>query len=526
VTTPTTTDAAAPPVAPGTVSPRDLRPLPEGPAASSPADVEAAVAAARRVQPRWQETPLRERVDALARAAREMLRRRDEVIALAGAEMGKLPVDALFTEGLGPLDTVKGWARVVGEATGSRPVRLNPIAFPRKRARIDFVPRGVVGIIAPWNFPAAGLYRSTLPALMTGNAIVVKPSEHTPRASRWYLDRLAEALPEGLVQAVHGDGRVGEMLLGAGLDALVFTGSAETGRRVGVRAAELGIPASIEMGGNDPAIVLADCDVGRTAMGLTQWSLNNAGQACGAVEVALVDRRVADSLVERLADAFRRLRVAPADPADVAPLANRRQLDVVAAHVADAQARGASIVVGGRATGHGLGWEPTLLDHCTPEMRVVQEETFGPVLPVARVDGASEAIALANGMKYGLTASIWTEDLDRGERLARRLRYGTVTIDNHSLTGAMPELPWSGTRASGFGVANSALALHTFVRPQTLLVDGAKGPEVYWLPYDETLRSVGDLLADAQIGRVLGAWKLPLLFRERLATIRRFFDRR
>ena len=207
-------------------------------------DARRAVARARVAQQRWQLEPLSTRVAALTRAAKSMLRRRSEVIALAADEMGKVEAEGLFNEALGPLDTVKGWARLVEQGTARREVRLNPINFPRKHAHVDYVPRGVIGVISPWNFPVAGLYRALFPALLTGNAVVVKPSEYTPRTSGWLVESLAAELPEGLAQLVLGDGRAGAALLEAAIDACVFTGSCETGRKVRVRCAELGIPAS------------------------------------------------------------------------------------------------------------------------------------------------------------------------------------------------------------------------------------------------------------------------------------------
>jgi delta 1-pyrroline-5-carboxylate dehydrogenase len=159
-------------------------------------------------------------------------------------------------------------------------------------------------------------------------------------------------------------------------------------------------------------------------------------------------------------------------------------------------------------------------------MAVVREETFGPVLAVCRVDGPAEAIRAANRLRYGLGASLWTSDLARGQRLAERLDYGVVSVNNHSFTGAVPSLPWSGTRATGFGVANSALALATFVRPRTLIVDRRKDPELYWMPYDETLVELGEVLADLQTARLGRAWRLPGLMRRRMRKLREFFRRR
>ena len=514
-----------PPLAPSEpVAPRP----PHGVASSSRADVAHVVARARSAQQHWQMRPLRDRIAVLRHAAKEMLRRRSEVIDLARVEMGKVDVEGLFHEALGPLETVNGWARVVEGAIPRRHVRLNPLSFPKKHAYVDLVARGVVGIIAPWNYPAAGLYRSIFPALMTGNAVVLKPSEFTPKTSAWLIERLAAELPDGIAQVVQGDGRVGAALLDAGIDACVFTGSPATGKTVRQACAERGIISSIEMGGKDPAIVLADCALPRTVAALTHWALSNAGQACGAIEIAYVDERIADAFVEGLRRAWVNLRVgpreSPGDFVDVAPLANRRQLDIVTAQVEDARKKGARVVCGGAPTGRGLGFLPTLLDRCDARMSVVEDETFGPVLAIVRVEGAAEAIRQANASRYGLGASLWSTDIARAERLAERLEVGVVTINNHGFSGAVPALPWSGTRATGFGVANGPESLATFVRPRAVIVDRADGPEAFWMPYDRTLWDVGDILADLQIGRLGRAWRLPLALRARMKTVRKFFS--
>jgi acyl-CoA reductase-like NAD-dependent aldehyde dehydrogenase len=506
------------------ISPNDRRPL-EPVRVSTAGEIRDAVAKARSAQEHWRLRPLADRVAALKRAAKEMLARRAEIIALSRDEMGKVEIEGLFNEAMGPLDAVGGWAGVVERAIGRR-VRLNPLSFPKKRARVDLVPRGVIGVIAPWNFPVAGLYRPIIPALLTGNGVVVKPSEFTPRASAWLIERLAAELPEGLIQVVQGAGDVGSALIDAGIDACVFTGSPATGRKVRIQCAERGIPSSIEMGGKDAAIVLADCDLDRTVAGVTHWSLSNAGQACGAIEVAYVDQRIADEFVERLRRAWVKLRVGPLESgqlADIAPMANQRQLDIVAAHVEDARAKGATIVCGGSRVGTGLGYAPTLVDNCAEGMAIVDDETFGPVLAVVRVDGAAEAIRLANRSRYGLGASIWTSDIARAERLAERLDVGVVTINNHSFSGAIAALPWSGTRETGFGVANGPESLATFVRPRATITDEASSPEFFWLPFDRTLWEAGDIVADAQIMRLARAWKLPLLMRRRVETVRKFF---
>jgi acyl-CoA reductase-like NAD-dependent aldehyde dehydrogenase len=486
--------------------------------ASTSDEIHRAVATARAAQDHWRLQSTDTRIAALERAAKQMLRRRAEAIDVARSEMGKVEVEGLFNEALGPLDNVAAWARVVRQATGRRHVALNPLSFPHKNAYVDSVPRGVVGVIAPWNFPIAGLYRSILPALMTGNGVVLKPSEYTPRSGAWFVERLADELPEGLVQSVQGDGHVGSQLIDAGIDACVFTGSPRAGNAVRVQCAQRGIPSSIEMGGKDAAIVLVDCDLPRTVAGITHWALGNVGQACGAIEIAYVETSIADDFVERLRRAWVKL-----TPESVGPLGNRRQLDVVMAQVEDARARGARVVCGGTYRGEGLWYPPTLLDGCDERMSVMQDETFGPVLAIARIEGATEAIRRINRSRYGLGASIWTRDMARAQRLAERLDVGVVNVNNHAFSGAVPSLPWSGTRETGFGVANGPDSLATFIRPRVITVDSSGGPELYWMPYDATLRGLGETLADVQIGQLARAWKLPLLMRRRIKTLRDFF---
>jgi len=520
-------NAPAEPAAPnaaleiGGIDPRNLRPLPPV-RASSADEVTRAVRTAREAQPKWQELAFADRARLLELAAKRLLAERDEGLAIVRREVGKTPADALFTEALGPLDALKGWRKVIEQApVGS--VSLSPLAFPKKSARIELVPRGVVGIIAPWNFPVAGLYRSVFPALLLGNAIVVKPSERSPRSSGWFLRILSEVLPPGAVNVVFGDGSVGQALLAEDIDACVFTGSSKVGEAVERVCFERGIACSAEMGGNDAAIVLADADLARTTAGIVQWALQNAGQACGAVEVVYADSRIAEQLVARLTDACRRLkRPTPAEGiGSYAPLAFQAQLDKVLGQLGEARARGAVVETGGAADG--LFLPPTVLSGCTPDMDIVREETFGPVIPVVSVDGPAEAVRHVNAGKYGLTASLWTKDVQRAQRLAERLEVGVVTVNNHAFTGAIPELPWSGRRASGRGIANSAWSLPVFARPKAIVVDNSEAPEPFWVPYDSDLEELGHLLAEAQLGKLTRAYKIPLLLRKRVKAVKAFF---
>jgi acyl-CoA reductase-like NAD-dependent aldehyde dehydrogenase len=503
-------------------NPADGSPLP--PLAWTPvAAVAAAISTARAAQPAWAAWARREREDALRRVARQILERRGEIAALIAQETGRTATDAIASEIVFVAENVEAAIRVCTRATAPERIKVSRLDFPGKRVSVEAVPRGVIGVIAPWNYPLANFYKSLWPALLSGNAVVMKPSEFTPRTGAWLAEVLREHVPADCVQVVQGAGDVGAALL-PGVDGLVFTGSLATGRRVAGRAAELLERRSVELGGKDAAIVLADCNFERTVAAIVHWSLHNAGQDCASVERVYVEDAIADRFVAAVATATAKVRVAPQPDghAEIGPLQTEAQLHLVTAHVADAVARGARLLVGGKAPGAGLGFEPTVLDGCTPEMQVMREETFGPIVAIQRVKDAEEALRLANDSGYGLTGSVWTKDAAKGEALARRLEVGVAMVNNHAFTGTMPETPWSGIRGSGSGVAMSGHAYGTFVRRRTLMIDTNTGPDAWWFPANADLDVFMDAAARKGLGSIAALWTLLPLLGKRAKAIRAF----
>ncbi len=506
------------------LSPVDGRKLPGIPITSE-ADVKAAVVHARAAQNKWAELGFEKRAKLMKRAGRIMLERRQELLELLHDEAGKPPGEVLMGEALGALQFITDWIKVARPFLKEKKVPISIVAFPGKSAVVQSVPRGVVGIIAPWNFPVANFFKPVFAALLCGNTVVLKPSEFAPRSGAWFVKVLNEVLPANVLTVVQGDRVVGTALINAGIDALTFTGSSASGRAVARLAGELLIPCSVELGGKDAAIVLADCDLDRTVAGVMHWSLTNAGQACGDIERVYVEEAIADRFVEQLANAVSRLRVGSGKPqsSDIGPVMTRPQLEIVEEHVGDAIARGAKVVCGGKRTGKGLWFEPTVIDHCAdPEMLVLTEPTFGPVIPIVRVQNADEAITLSNACQYGLNASVWSKNLKRAEKIARKLEVGTAFINNHAFTGAIPAAAWGGVKKTGSGIANSTFALHHYTRPRTVVVDKNSKADAWWFPMDSVLEELGNRLAEAQVGNVLAAVKVPLLIAQRQAKVLKF----
>lgn len=499
------------------VSPVDLENLPPV-RRSTPDELTAAVKRARDAQKGWEALGFKARAKLLKAAARRMLERRAEAIELIRREAGKSPAQAAMTEAIGPLDYLNNWIGVVRPFLERQKLPISPLAFPGKKGWVDMVPRGVVALIAPWNYPIATYFKPLWPALLCGNTVVIKPSEYTPRGGVWFQKILSEFVPPGVCEIVIGGREAGQAVLESGVDAVVFTGSSASGRKVLETCARQMIPCNVELGGKDAAIVLADCDLERTIAGVVQWGFQNAGQDCGAIERVYVVDSIADRFVDGVTAAASRLRAGGSDY-DVGPLSMPRQLEIVEEHVADALAKGAKLCTGGKRTNEGLWFQPTVLDNCTQQMKAVAEETFGPVVPIVRVKDADEAIAKTNDNAFGLNASIWSADLAGAAELGKRLDVGTVFVNNHAITGAMAFAPWTGVKESGYGIATGKHSLIFFTRPKTTVVDKSSKPDPWWLPMDATMVEVAERLALAQLGKLTAVLKVPSLMKKRIAAI-------
>ncbi|MBI2945234.1 MAG: aldehyde dehydrogenase family protein [Candidatus Wallbacteria bacterium] len=377
--------------------------------------------------------------------------------------------------------------------------------FLLKRCRALLEPYGVVGLISPWNFPLAIPVGEMLQALAAGNTVVFKPSEWTPFTGLLQGRLFAEAgLPPGVLNVVTGDGQTGSALVDADVDKIAFTGSVETGHRILAVASTRGVPVSMELGGKDAAIVLADADLRTAPLGVLWGACMNTGQGCSAVERVYVDRRIHDEFVERLADSCRALVVGNGADArtEVGPLISAVQLGKVRGQLDDAVARGARVVTGGGRPADvpeaGYFLEPTVLAGVDHSMSVMREETFGPVVPVMPFDGEDEAVRLANDCIYGLGASIWSRDVARAEVLARRLKAGNVWVNDVLFSHAAPQMPWGGTGLSGHGYTHGDAGLFNYVHPKQISVDGSTRAKDGWYPYGaerlEFAKSVVELL--------------------------------
>ncbi len=451
-----------------------------------------AVLRARAAASAWHELGAAERARALEPLKQRVLRRADEIAATVSRECGKPLEEALLAEVLPNADLVDFWTRSAEELLAVDVLELDALSYPGKTARVLREPRGVVALITPWNYPVAIPLRTLVPALVAGNVVVLKPSEVTPDCGRLLESLFAELLPAGVLEVVHGGADVGADLVAADVDMVVFTGSVATGKKIAAACAERLIPCSLELGGKDAAVVLDDAPIERTARGLVWGAFTNAGQNCASIERAYVVRSVAEKLLARvvaLTDALDLER-------DCAALTTDRQADIVRAHVQGALDLGAKLRTGSVPEPGQRRFRPMVLEVEDESCALMKDETFGPVLPIVVVADADEAVRRANASRYGLTASVWTKSSSRGQAIARRLRAGVVTINNHGFTAAIPSAPWTGVGESGHGVTSSIHALSELTRPRLVLEDrNGAAKELWWYPYTPALRRVALAMA-------------------------------
>jgi acyl-CoA reductase-like NAD-dependent aldehyde dehydrogenase len=473
--------------------------------------VRAAVARARTVQRGWAELGVKHRVGVLRAFQQKLHAAKSEVAETITREAGKPVAEALVTEVLVVLDVARFLIENAGLLLRDESLPHGSLATKLKRGTLVREPYGVIGIISPWNYPFSIPATEALAALVAGNAVVLKPSELTPLIALKLAELLhASGVPEDIFQAVIGEAETGAALLHSEIDKLVFTGSVQTGKRIATAAAERLLPVVLELGGKDPMIVLDDADIEFASSGAVWGAFVNAGQACLSVERCYVHRNLYAAFAEACARKAEQLRVGNGMDADteVGPLIHDRQVQIVAAHVEDAKSRGARALAGGTRLPK-LGpnfYAPTVLADATHEMRIMREETFGPVLPIMSFDDDDQAVRLANDSEYGLAASIWTRDSRRGERLARRIHAGTVMVNDVVSCFGISEAPHGGVKASGIGRTHGRFGLEEMVRPKYLDSDRMPGmKKLWWYRYGEAFRRQMEGFMDFQFGRSLGA---------------------
>ncbi len=476
---------------------------------ASEGEITATVARAKLAQAAWAELGLRRRIAVLRKFQAKLHAKKVEIAQGITREVGKPVAEALVTEVLVVLDAARFLIDNAWWLLRDEPVPHGNLATKLKSGWLVREPHGVIGIISPWNYPFSIPATETLAALVAGNAVVLKPSELTPLVALELASLLHGAgVPPDVFQVVIGDGAAGAALLHAPIDKLVFTGSVATGKRIAMAAAERLLPVVLELGGKDPMLVLDDADVDVASSAAVWGAFMNAGQACLSVERCYVHRSLYESFVRSCAEKSKQLRVGNGMDADtdVGPMIHERQVRIVESQVEDAKARGARVLAGGRRVPE-LGknfYAPTVLADVTHEMRIMQEETFGPALPVMAFADDDEAVRLANDSEYGLAASVWTRDRKRGERLARRIHAGTVMVNDVISCFGISEAPHGGVKSSGLGRTHGRFGLDEMVRMKYLDIDRMpRMKKVWWHRYGGNFRQQMEGFLDMQFARTL-----------------------
>jgi acyl-CoA reductase-like NAD-dependent aldehyde dehydrogenase len=459
----------------------------------TPDQVQSVVDDVARIQPAWAELSLADRGRYMRRAADVLLDEIDEIADLLVNEQGKPRAEAYTMELLPTVDALHWCAKAGPKILADEKVRMSQAFLMTKKGRFSYEPIGVVGVIAPWNYPWSIPFGEVAIALMAGNGVVLKPASLTPLLGE-AIRRVFEkgGLPEGLVRVVHGGGAVGDALARSSVGKVFFTGSVEVGRKVGAVCAE-GLKGSVlELGGKDPMIVCADADLDNAISGAVWGGFANAGQTCSGIERVYVERAVADRFVDGVAREAQKLRLG--DPreweTEIGPMTSEGQYEIVVDLIEDAVASGATKLCGGPTEVSGFSGKyvaPTVLTGVTHEMRIMREEIFGPVLPIVVVDSEQEAIELANDSQFGLGASVWTKDRQRGERIARRIESGMVWVNDHSFSHGACQCAWGGVKDSGVGRSHSKFGFYECVNIKMNAWEPGLTRDFWWHPYDRTL---------------------------------------
>jgi succinate-semialdehyde dehydrogenase/glutarate-semialdehyde dehydrogenase len=470
-------------------------------------EVRTAATWARAAQPAWFDLGVRRRIVVLREFQQILLKKKGQIAEFITREAGKPVAEALTTEVLVVLDAARFLIDNAYRLLRDEPLPHGSLATKLKSGCLVREPYGVIGIISPWNYPFSIPATETLAALVAGNAVVLKPSEFTSGVALELQSLLhAAGVPKDVFQVIVGDSATGAALVHSQIDKLVFTGSVSTGKRIAVAAAERLLPVVLELGGKDPMLVLDDVDIDVASSAAVWGAFVNAGQTCLSVERCYVHRSRYEEFLRTCVEKTNRLRIGNGmdSGTDMGPMIHERQLRTVEAHVEDAIARGARVLSGGsRLSDRGKNfYQPTVLADVTHGMRIMREETFGPVLPIMPFDSDHEVVQLANDSEYGLAASIWTRNRARGELLARRIHAGTVMVNDVVSCFGISEAPHGGVKSSGIGRTHGRFGLDAMVRLKYVDTDFTPGmKKVWWYGYGASFARQIEGFMDSQFSR-------------------------
>jgi succinate-semialdehyde dehydrogenase/glutarate-semialdehyde dehydrogenase len=459
----------------------------------TPDQVQGIVDEVAAVQPAWAQLSAADRAGYIDRTAAILLERLDDIAKLLTAEQGK-PISESYTMELLPsIDALKWCAKEGPKILKDEKISFPQALFKTKQSKFRFQPIGVVGVIAPWNYPWTIPMQEIAIALLCGNGVVLKPASLTPLLGEEIQRAFEDAgVPQGLVRTVHGGGRIGDALTKSSAGKIFFTGSVPVGYKVGEECAKLMKGCVLELGGKDPMIVLEDARLDFAAAGAVWGSFANSGQTCAGIERIYARREISDRFTADLVDGARALKVG--DPTEVdteiGPMVSEDQYDLVCELVDDAIANGAERLCGGPVEIEGFSGKfiaPTVLTGVNHDMRIMKEEIFGPVVTVMTVDTDEEALKLANDSSFGLGASVWTGDRQRGERIADQIESGMVWINDHMFTHGACQCTWGGVKDSGLGHSHSKFGFYECVEIKLVTYERGLARNFWWHPYDQTL---------------------------------------
>jgi acyl-CoA reductase-like NAD-dependent aldehyde dehydrogenase len=434
----------------------------------------------------WSQLNVSERLDYLQKLKLVIVEQMDEVAKVVAKDTGKVLTEALIADVMPCIDGIDHICKHGEKVLKRRKVKTS-ILLMGKKSYIEYMPRGVVLVISPWNYPFQLAMVPIVSALASGNTVILKPSEVTPQVGKCIEDLFSKAgFPEGVIQVAHGGKEVGAAFTNGKPDYIFFTGSVRTGKIIQEVAAKQLIPTTLELGGKDPMIVFADAHLERAAKGAAWAAFTNSGQVCMSAERLYVEKNVYHSFLSLLKKEISSLKQGTDIDADVGSMTFPAQIQIVKEQLTDALSKGAVLEAGlpPEEWEDGMFLPLTVVTNVNHEMKMIQEESFGPIIPVIPFESEDEVVALANDTVYGLNASVWTKDIDKARRIASKLVTGAVVINDAIISIANHGLPFGGAKQSGIGRYHGEAGLRIFCHEKAIVEDsGRKKSEIHWYPY-------------------------------------------